>query len=113
MISRITWGAASGQIAGPLAHTGSMAGFYNTTPVVRPPAYTLTFATKARTLPANTAIAVGTTGALNVGVLYAYATQAQADAIPVAINALLADLDATKKVLAQAIGDLQSVGLLQ
>jgi hypothetical protein len=101
------------KISGSLAHAGTTVGFYGNTPVTRPAGYTLTFSLAARTLPATTAVAVSTAGAVTLGALFAYATAAQAEAIPVAINALLADLEGAKKVLNQLIKDLQATGLLQ
>lgn len=84
-------------------------GFYGATPVVRPAAYTQTYATATRTHAAPTAAAVATTAAT----LAAYGfTQAQADALPVAINALVTDLANTKQVLNQLLDDLQTLGLL-
>jgi hypothetical protein len=100
-------------IHGALTHTGTEAGFYGKTPAGRPSAYTLTFSSKARTLPASTASNVSTAAALNVGILFAYASVGQAESIPVAINALIADQKATKEVLGQLIADLQGCGLLQ
>jgi hypothetical protein len=86
-----------GTISGPLTHTGTTVGFYAATPVTRPAAYTLTFSETSRTLPASTATGGGT-------LLTEAFTQ---------ITALVADLTATKKVLAQLVKDLQSVGLCQ
>ena len=100
-------------IHGPLTHTGTTVGVYGKTPVSRPAAYTLTFSTNTRTLPSSTAANVSTAAALNVGILFAYASVGQAEAIPVAINALIADQKATKEVLRQVILDLQSEGFLQ
>ena len=57
-----------------------------------------------------TAAAVVTTGAGSAS--YGY-TQAQADSIPVAINALAADVLALKKVITALIDDGQANGLLQ
>lgn len=76
----------------------------------RPAAYTMTYAVGARLNPALTAAAVVTTASALAQ--YGY-TQAQADSIPVAINALVADVLALKKTLTQAIQDLQAYGWLQ
>lgn len=92
--------------------SGGTVGFYSVTPVARPAAYTLTYATTDRTHPAATASAVATTAATAV-TPNGYTTAAQADAIPVAINAVAADLLAVKKLLNSAIGDLKLFGLLQ
>jgi len=86
-----------GVIAGPLEHTGTTAGFYGHTPVARPAAYTLTFPTASRVLPASTATGSGT-------LLTEAFTQ---------LAALVTDLAETKKVLNQVIKDLQGDGLLQ
>jgi hypothetical protein len=96
-MTHVNMSTPAGVITGPLTHTGSTAGFYGHTPVARPGAYTLTFAEVARTLPASTATGTGT-------LLTEAFTQ---------ITALVADLLATKKVLAQLVKDLQEEGLLQ
>jgi len=77
--------------------------------VIQQGAYTQTYATTARTVPNATAVSVATTAATNSSP-YGYA-QAQADAIPVAINALEADVVALKKVIGAIIDDLQAVGI--
>jgi hypothetical protein len=84
-------------IHGALTHTGTEAGFYGHAVATRPAAYTLTFAEASRTLPASTATGAGT-----------LVTEAFTQ-----ITALVADLAATKKVLAQVVKDLQGNGLLQ
>lgn len=71
-------------------------------------AYTQTYATAARVVPAATVAAVLTTAAALTS--YGF-TQAQADSIPVAINALAADVLALKKVITAIIDDLQAVGI--
>jgi hypothetical protein len=98
--------------SGDFAHTGSgkKIGFFGATTVVRTAAYTMTYSTGSRTNSAPTAAAVATTAATLAA--YGY-TQAQADSIPVAINALVADVLNLKQVLTQVIKDLQSYGLLQ
>ena len=73
-------------------------------------AYTQTYSTAARTVPDATVAAVATTAATNSSP-YGYAGSAQADAIPVAINALAADVLALKKVITAIIDDLQTMGL--
>lgn len=77
-------------------------GLYGTPPVGQAAAYTLTYSTAARTVPAATATTVATTAATLIA--YGY-TQAQADSIPVAINALEADVLALKKVIVALIND--------
>ena len=85
-------------------------GFYNSTPVVQPTAYTQTFATADKTHAARTAAAVVTTAATNVAP-YGY-SQAQADAIVTAINAVQVDLADTAQLLNSLIDDLQALGLV-
>lgn len=70
-------------------------------------AYTQTYSTAARTVPAATAAGVVTTAATNVAP-YGF-TQAQADALVAAVNADQADLLALKKVVNALIDDLQAL----
>jgi hypothetical protein len=77
--------------------TPTEVGFYGHTPTTRPSAYTITFASTSRTLPASTATGTGT-------LLTEAFTQ---------ITALVTDLTETKKVLAQLVKDLQATGLIQ
>ena len=79
--------------------------FFGATRVVQPAAYTLTYSTAVRTVPAATAAAVVTTAATLVA--YGY-TQAQADSIPVAINAMQADMLELKKLIVSLINDLST-----
>lgn len=72
-------------------------------------AYTQTYSTAARTVPAATAVAVDTTAATDT-TPFGY-SEAQANAIPVAINANAADILAVKKVVNALIDDLQALGL--
>ena len=71
--------------------------------------YTLTYNTASHTVPAATAVAAATTGSTTT-TPYGYTTSAQADAIPVAINALEADVIALKKVIVQLVLDLAAIG---
>ncbi len=73
-------------------------------------AYTQTYATSSKTVPAATAVAVATTAATN-STPYGYA-QAQADAIVAAVNANSADILAVKKIVNALIDDLQALGLV-
>jgi hypothetical protein len=103
--SNLVFGSTTGA---KLGATGDKIGFLGATPVVRPGAYTQTYSTASRTVPAATSAAVATTAAT----LSAYGyTQAQADAIPVAINAVEADLSALKQVVNALIDDHQALGL--
>jgi len=90
--------------------TNQKLGFFNATPIVQPSAYTQTYSTASKTNPNVTTTAVDTTASTQV-TPYGYSTSAQADAIPTQINALQADLLATKKLLNALIDDLQSLGL--
>jgi len=76
--------------------------FFGSTPRAIPAAYTLTYSTAVRTVPVATAAAVVTTAATLVA--YGY-TQAQADSIPVAINAMQADMLELKKLIVSLIND--------
>lgn len=73
-------------------------------------AYTKTYSTSARTVPNATVAAVATTGS-TTSTPYGFSTSAQADAIPVAINALSADVLALKKLVVAIIDDLEAVGI--
>lgn len=70
-------------------------------------AYTQTYSTAARTHSNPTATTVVTTAAGLAS--YGY-TEAQANAIVTAVNALVADVANTKQVLNAAIDDLQGIG---
>lgn len=73
-------------------------------------AYTQTYTTADRVHPAATAGAVAATAATNVAP-FGYLTAAQADAIPIAVNAIEADLLVVKKLVNALIDDLQAKGL--
>lgn len=85
-------------------------GFFAVTPVARASAITQTYATATRTHNNVTSSAVVTTGAALAS--YGF-TQAQADSIPVAINAVAADLLNLKQLVNSIIDDLQAYGLEQ
>lgn len=74
-------------------------------------AYTQTYSTASKTVPAATQAAVATTGASNSSP-YGYTGAAQADAIVAAVNAAGADILALKKVVTALIDDLQALGLV-
>lgn len=97
---------------GDLAHGGTNLGFYGATAVARAAAYTQTYATATRTHANPTAGTVATTGATQT-TPFGYTTAAQADAIPVAINNLVADVANVKQMVNQILDDLQLYGLLQ
>jgi hypothetical protein len=76
-------------------------------------AYTQTYSTAARTVPEATVVAQVTTALVDaVTGNFAYDTAAQGEAIPVAINALAADLLALKKVVTALIDDLQTASIV-
>jgi hypothetical protein len=72
-------------------------------------AYTKTYNTPARTIAAATAAAIATTSAALTS--YGFA-QAQADSIPVAINALVADNLNLRQLIVALVQDLEQRGLL-
>jgi hypothetical protein len=75
--------------------------------------YTQTYSTAARTVPEATVVAQVTTALVDsVTGNFAYDTAAQGEAIPVAINALAADLLALKKVVTALINDLRTAGIV-
>lgn len=90
--------------------SGRRIGFYGIGPVARPSAITQTYSTTATTHSNMTSADVLTTAATTSA--YGF-TQTQADSIPVAINAIRADLINLKGVVNKALDDLQSLGLLQ
>lgn len=104
-------GASGGPstVTGDLTVTGHF-GANGATAQAKSAAYTLTYSTAARTVPAATSAAVATTASTQT-TPYGFASQAQADAIPVAINANAADILALKKVVVALIDDLQAVGI--
>jgi hypothetical protein len=100
-------------------------GFYNATPIVRPSAYTQTFATADKTMAARTAAALtnntGGTVSTTLAAITAGATYTQADMLAVK-NALASladqvnkirtdDLD-TANVVNSIVDDLQALGLV-
>ncbi len=97
-------------IDGDLDHDGTNVGFYGVTPAARPGAITQTYATTTATHADMTSAAVATDAAGLT--LYGYA-EAQANAIPVAINALRADVINLKGVVNLILDGLQSQGLAQ
>jgi hypothetical protein len=101
-------GSSSQTVAGDLSVGGKL-GVNGSTPVGKSSAYTLTYSTQARTVPAATVAAVATTASTS-STPFGFA-QAQADAIPVAINALAADVLALKKVIVALVADSQAVGI--
>lgn len=74
------------------------------------PTFTQTYSTASATVPAATAAAVATTAATNSSP-YGY-SQAQADAIKTAVNALIDDQLAIRKTQNSIIDALQAIGLV-
>ncbi len=72
-------------------------------------AYTQTYSTASKTVPAATQAAVVTTGAALTS--YGY-TEAQANALVAAVNAAGADILALKQVVNALIDDLQAAGIV-
>ena len=99
-------------LTGAVGFTGTTFGVFSATPVVRATAYTQTYSTAAKTVENATVAAIVTTAATNSSP-FGYVGAAQADAIPVGINALAADVLSLKKVLTAVIDDLQAYGFLQ
>lgn len=83
-------------------------GFWNATPIVRPSAFTQTYATASKTHSNLTYVAPAAYGAGANG----YSTAAMAAAVHAAVIALAADVANVKQVLNSVIDDLQSMGLL-
>jgi len=85
-------------------------GFFNATPVVQPTAYTQTYSTASKTVPAATASnpPAGGTGA-TAG---AYDTAVNRDAMITSLTNNIADVLALKKVVNSLIDDLQALGLV-
>lgn len=102
----LTVGTGATKLGGSLAVTGEF-GCNGLALKGKAGAYTLTYNTEARTVPAATVAAVATTGAELAK--YGF-TEAQANAIPVAINALAADVLALKKVIVALVKDSQGFG---
>lgn len=74
-------------------------------------AYTQTYATASKTVPAATAANVGVTAATTT-TPWGFATSTQADSVAVAVNATQADVLAVKKIVNALIDDLQAAGLV-
>lgn len=113
------------QVDGQFDHNGTTVGFYGIAPVLRPAAYTQTFATATRTHAARTATTLTdnsggtantTVQALADGTVYANDVAAIrnnfAD-LAAAVNALIADLANTAQVVNSSIDDDQIQGLKQ
>jgi len=95
-------------VSGTMRVSGNI-GFYNTTPVARPAAYTQTYATATRT---HSNITAATPSAYAAGA-NGYSTGAKASEVHAAVVAHQTDIANIKQVLNQVIDDLQTLGLLQ
>ncbi len=95
-------------VSGTMRVSGNI-GFYNTTPVARPAAYTQTYATATRT---HSNITAATPSAYAAGA-NGYSTGAKASEVHAAVVAHQTDIANIKQVLNQVIDDLQAFGLLQ
>ena len=96
---------------GEASGSAPMIGFLGAVAVIRPSAYTQTYSTASKTLPAATAADLATTATTQL-TPYGFASQAQGDNIATQFNLLRADLDATKQVVNQLTDDLQALGLV-
>lgn len=107
----ITFGTATlGAITATNFTCGTKVGFFAGSSL-QASAYTQTYSTATKTHSNMTSAAVTTTAATNVSP-YGYTTQAQADAIVTAINALRNDVINLKGVVNSLIDDLQAYGLV-
>ena len=86
-------------------------GFFGTTPISRPSAYTQTFATADKTHENPTASAVGDLVATSGG--WGASTEANFDLIHTTLDALVADMADIKQLVNAVIDDLQAYGILQ
>lgn len=96
-----------------LAMTSTGIGFHGVTPIARPSAYTQTYSTASRTMPALTSSAVSATAIKENGSAWCFTSESEIDDLIAAINALRTDVDNGKKVTNQILDDLQAYGLLQ
>lgn len=95
-------------------------GFFNVTPVVQPSAYTQTYTTAAKTVPAATAATLtdSTGGTADTTLAAVEATYTQATVrnnfadLAAMVNKLTADDLAIKKVINSLVDDLQALGLI-
>ncbi len=105
-IKFITTNSAEGLVLGA---SGQTFGLYGTAGAARSSAYTQTYSTATRTHSNPTASSVATTGATN-STPYGY-SQAQADAIVAAVNALVVDVANCKGMINSLVDDSQGIGL--
>lgn len=93
-----------------IAEAAGSIGFFGGTPTTKPTAYTQTYATAAKTVPAATQLAApaGGVGTAAGG----YDTAANRDLAITSINAAKTDIEDLKKVVNALIDDLQALGLV-
>jgi hypothetical protein len=103
-------GTADGTLQDMIKVLGNKLGFFNVTPVVKPTAYTQTYATAAKTVPNATASnpPAGGTGATEG----AYDTAAHRDEMITSLTNNIADVLALKQVVNALIDDLQALGIV-
>ena len=92
-------------------HASAKLSFFNATPVVKPTAYTQTFATADKTHANPTAAAVVTTAVTQTSP-FGFVGAAQGDAISTTINQLVVDVADIKALVNSVIDDLQALGLV-
>lgn len=100
-------------VGGALAHSGTTAGFFNTTPVTKPSSYTQTYATADKTIGAYTSDteSVAYTGIDNLQIGTVYATVADLNALRTAYETLRVFAEDIGQALNALIDDHQSLGL--
>lgn len=102
------------ELDGAFNHDGTTVGFYGVTPVVRPSAYTQTYATADKTLGAYTADdeSVVYTGQSNTALGATFAKVVDLNALRVAYENLRAFTEDAVAMLNSAVDDLQALGLV-
>lgn len=102
-------------VTGELVHTGSKVGFYGHATASRSSAYTQTYSTTSRTIPAYTANAQGSayTGIDNAQAGTPYAQLTDLNALRVAVENLRALVEGAVQVENSIIDDFQANGMFQ
>lgn len=86
-------------------------GFLGATPVVQGTAYTQTYSTGNKTVANPTATAIGDLGSTTT-TPWGYDSEAHADSVHTAIDALIADNLDLRQAITSLIDDLQALGLV-
>lgn len=113
-------------------NSATSVGFYGVTPATRPTAYTQTYSTASKTVPATNLATVTPTATSGTPTgtqttPWGFGSEADFNALITRVNALITDVanlktqidnaktdhENNKKVLTQIIDDLQTIGLLQ